>query len=107
MESLSINYKAIFSDIIEKRHSNKRGLCETLLAKKHLSAIDVLELNQRIFGTDKPTESFNQRHRSYSKSDILKILDYQKKHHLNNSQLATHFGLSRNSIAKWKKTFLI
>lgn len=74
-----------------------------ILRKQKLSAIDILELNKRIFGeTGK-----NQKYRSYSKSDILQVLDYQKKYSLNNTQLALHFRLSRNTIAKWKKQFVI
>ena len=96
------DYKKIFSDILEKTYPEKKGLCETLLTKMQLSAIDIVEINQRIFGT----EINNSKHRSYSKSDILKILDYQKIQKLNNSQLAEHFGLSRNTVTKWKKIFL-
>lgn len=100
MESLTINYKVIFSDILEKRHPNKKELCEALLDKKHFSAMDVVELDQIIFDKNKSTEASNHRLRSYSKSDIIKILEYQKKNRLNNSQLANHFKISRNTIAK-------
>ena len=34
------------------------------------------------------------------------MLKYQEKHHLNNSQLALYYKISRNSVAKWKKLFL-
>ena len=60
------------------------------------------KLNEIIFG--KKTE--NQKFKSYKRSDILKILDYQKKYKLNNSQLANHFNISRNTVTKWKKMFL-
>lgn len=33
------------------------------------------------------------------------MLDYQKGNGLNNTGLAKHFSLSRNSVAKWKKYF--
>lgn len=72
-----------------------------------MSAIEIIELNKKIFGIpDKETESENRKHRSYNKSDILEMLDYQKEQQLNNSQLASHFKLSRNTVAKWKKNFL-
>ena len=107
MQNTVINYRQIFKDILEKLYPEKKNICKILLSKKHLYAIDILELNKKIFeNPDKETESQNQRHRSYSKSDILKILDYQKEHRLNNSQLANHFKLSRNSVTKWKKVFL-
>ncbi|WP_330747032.1 helix-turn-helix domain-containing protein [Chryseobacterium sp. CP-77] len=101
------NYQRIYSDIIIRSFPHKRKECEKLLRKQYLSVIDILELNKRIFGTiDKEKEKLNPRHRSYSKSDIVKILNYQKTHNMNNSQIAKHFGLSKNSITKWRRIFL-
>ena len=96
------NYKRIYFDILSKKYPEKKEECNSLLKKQNLSGLDVIWLNKKIFGTDK----INQQHRSYSKSDILIILDYQQKHKLNNSQLANHFKISRNTITKWKKMFL-
>ena len=101
------NYHRIYSDIIMRSFPHKKKECEKLLGKKTLSVIDILELNKRIFGTkDKETGKQNQKHRSYSKSDIVQILDYKKTHKMNNSQVAKHFGLSKNSITKWRRIFL-
>lgn len=101
------NYKQIYRDILAKKFPSKEKECEKLLQKEHLSALDVIELNRKIFGiVNAEVEHFNHRHRSYKRSDILQVLDYQKKHQLNNSQLATHFKLSRNTITKWKKMFV-
>ena len=97
------NYKRIYSDILNKRYPEKKEVCKQIIQKANLSVFDVIKLNEKIFGTN---QSKNQKLRSYSKSDILKILDYQKKNNLNNSQLANHFKLSRNTVAKWKKLFL-
>ena len=94
------NYKRIYSDILKKKYPEKIEYCNSILQKTKLSTLDIIQLNEKIFGSNSP------RLRSYSKSDILKILDYQKKHKLNNSQLANHFKLSRNTVAKWKKMFL-
>ncbi|WP_144282061.1 helix-turn-helix domain-containing protein [Chryseobacterium echinoideorum] len=108
MEKLTPDYKRIYSDIINIKYPNKKAECQILLAKSNLSVFDIIELNRIIFGStkEKDTEKVNQKHRSYQKSDILKMLNYQKKNKLNNSQLASHFNLSRNSIAKWKKMFV-
>ena len=107
MEKSIINYTAIYKDILNKKFPHKKEECQTLLGKRKLSAIDILKLNTKIFGIPhKEMETENQKHSSYSKSDILQMLDYQKKHKLNNSQLAKHFKLSRNTVAKWKKMFL-
>ena len=102
------NYKTIYTDILSKKYPEKKDKCIHLLDKKNLSALDIINLNVQIFGarTSKTHNNSNQRYRSYGKSDILKILDYQKKYRINNSQLANHFKISRNTIAKWRKMFL-
>ncbi len=96
------NYKRIYKDILDIKHLEKKEECKWILRKKELSTMDILELNKRIFG-----ETENQKYRSYSKADILKILDYQQQNQLSNTQLANHFRLSRNTVAKWKKHFLM
>ncbi|WP_317126520.1 helix-turn-helix domain-containing protein [Chryseobacterium nematophagum] len=76
--------------------------------EKELSVLDVIQLNKIIFGpVDKETEEFNQSHRSYTVSSIFQILDFQKKNKLNNTQVALYFKLSRHTVAKWKKKYLI
>lgn len=100
------DYHNIYTDIINKKHPDKKEVCKFLLEKEYLSSMDIIELNKKIFGLhDKQTEVFNQKHRSYEESDILQILNYQKKHKCNNKQLANHFKLSRNTVTKWKKMF--
>ncbi|MCT2406246.1 helix-turn-helix domain-containing protein [Chryseobacterium antibioticum] len=108
MEKLIPDYKRIYNDIIVKEFPDKRNCCMRLLQKESLSVMDIIELNEKIFGSpDKETFAANQRHRSYRKTDILKMLDYQKKNQLNNTQLAIHFKLSRNTVTRWKKSFVI
>lgn len=101
------NYRRIYSDLLNWKFPNKKKICKILLSKEKLSALDVIEINRKIFGTaDQEAEIFNQSCRSYDRSAILKILDYQKEHNLNNTQLARHFKLSRNTVTKWRKVFL-
>lgn len=101
------NYQKIYTDIVNMKYPEKMEDCERLLRKDQLNVQDIMEINKKIFGiTDVKTETFNQRHKNYSKSDVVRILDYQKKNRLNNSQVALHFKLSRNTIAKWKRVFL-
>ncbi|AYZ12861.1 helix-turn-helix domain-containing protein [Chryseobacterium arthrosphaerae] len=100
------NYKRIYSDIIDRKFPHKKAECEKLLGKKMLSAMDIMELNNRIFGTrDKNIKKMNQKLRSYNEADILRILNYQKNHKMNNIQIAEHFGLSRNTMTKWRRMF--
>ncbi|WP_160138489.1 helix-turn-helix domain-containing protein [Chryseobacterium sp. c4a] len=103
---LTPDYKQIYMDILELKFPEKMDRCKSLLNKNHLSALDVQKLNQMVFGTSNKELTGNGKHRSYSKSDILQMLGYQKKHNLNNSQLAEKFNLSRNSITKWKRIFV-
>ncbi|MGV0924517.1 helix-turn-helix domain-containing protein [Empedobacter tilapiae] len=102
-----INYKTLYTDIINDLYPDKILQCQEILNKQDLNILDILELNKLIFGDEhKRNIEVNQKFKSYSKQDILLILDYQKKHNLNNSQLANHFNLSRNTVAKWKKIFI-
>ncbi|MDR3023077.1 helix-turn-helix domain-containing protein [Chryseobacterium sp.] len=108
MSRQSPDYKRIYNDIILKRFPTKERECKTLLSKKNLSMFDIIKLNEIIFGkTNKEALVYNQKYKSYNKQAILEILDFQKKNKLNNSQTANHYNLSRNSIAKWKKIFLV
>ncbi|HJY14210.1 MAG TPA: hypothetical protein VJ304_15555 [Flavobacterium sp.] len=108
MEKSTPDYRRIYSDIIKKKFPQLIEEYSPLLDKKNLSVLDVLEINRKLFGIPRlETARFDQRHRSYSKSDIFEILDYQTKYKLNNSQLAVHFKLSRNTVAKWKKLFMV
>ncbi|MDF2553960.1 MAG: uncharacterized protein K0R77_3235 [Chryseobacterium sp.] len=103
MKKVTPDYKRIYSDIISKKYPSRKLDCTDLLEKSDLSVLDIIELNRKIFGSK--SQQFNQKHRSYKQSDILEILNYQKKHMINNTQLAKHFKISRNTIAKWKKLF--
>lgn len=102
------DYKKIFNDIIEKKHPEKRDCCQSILSKNELSVLDVIRLNNLVFGRSSKDESImNQKYKSYNKKSIIEILNYQKQNRLNNTQLAMHFKLSRNTVTKWKKMFLV
>ncbi|QCX52816.1 helix-turn-helix domain-containing protein [Elizabethkingia sp. JS20170427COW] len=94
------NYKRIYQDIIDMKFPEKQEACSKYLEKDTLSVIDINRLNKMIFGNTNTV--FNQKLKSYSKSDILEILKFQKENKLNNIQTARHFKLSRNTLAKWK-----
>lgn len=108
MENNQPDYKRIYSDILDRMFPDKKEQCMDILNKKIISHLDVIKINTMIFGSvSSDISDFNQRHRFYNKSAILEILDYQKKNRLNNSQLARHFKLSRNTVTKWKKKFIV
>jgi len=100
------NYKRIYEDLLDRKYPHKKEVCKAVLAKEKLNSMDVFLLNNLIFDKETKEEKENdQKYRSYDKTSILKILQYQVKNKLNNTQLADHFGLSRNTLAKWKKMF--
>ncbi|MFC3756779.1 helix-turn-helix domain-containing protein [Chryseobacterium tructae] len=47
----------------------------------------------------------NRRHRCYKEADIQYVLEEQKILGLNDTQIAKHYNISRDTIAKWKKIF--
>jgi DNA-binding transcriptional regulator YiaG len=106
VQNIAPDYRRIYSDIISIKYPERFQDCKILLEKPMLTVLDIIKLDRKIFGSgDESTQVFNQKHKSYSKSDILKILDFQKKENLNNSQTAKYFNISRNSLSKWKKIF--
>ncbi|PKF75437.1 helix-turn-helix domain-containing protein [Chryseobacterium sp. PMSZPI] len=106
MNNKQPNYKKIYTDIILMKHPDKLDTCQGLLEKKEFSTLDVIKLNQMVFGLKESNSiQLSQKHKSYDKSAIMEILEYQKKSGRNNTQVARQFNISRNSLAKWKKLF--
>lgn len=105
-ESMIPNYKNIYLDIISKKFPSKTDTYEKILSKKILSNYDVIVLNNELFSTAE-NQTENQKLKSYTKETILKILDYQKVKKLNITELARHFSISRNTIAKWRKIYIV
>ncbi|RKS97584.1 helix-turn-helix domain-containing protein [Chryseobacterium defluvii] len=100
------DYKKIYTDIIEYKKPEKADVCRRFFEKEKLTALDIISLNNLIFETSEQSDS-NPKFRSYNKQTIFYILDYQKRNNLNNSQLALKFKMSRNTISKWRKIFLV
>ncbi|MDR2238335.1 MAG: helix-turn-helix domain-containing protein [Chryseobacterium sp.] len=106
MKTNEPKYKIIYTDILTKKCPEKMEICHDLLEKSDFSFMDILELNELIFGDNPENRNMNARFRCYSKSDILGILEYQKKNKLNNSAAARHFNLSRTTLLSWKKKLI-
>ena len=105
-EPMIPNYKNIYLDIISKKFPSKTDTYEKILSKKILSNYDVIVLNKELFPNAK-NQTENQKLKSYTKETILKVLDYQKAKKLNVTELARHFSISRNTIAKWRKIYIV
>jgi|SRR5690606_13123093 len=101
--NLAPDYRKIYFEIIERYHPEKRKSCEAFLKKELWTSLDVITVNEIIFGSHKKEVlQFNQSHRSYDQTTVQEILEYQEKHKLNNVQVANMFKLSRNTLTKWK-----
>lgn len=103
------NYNQIYFDLIKIEFPEMLEQYRSLLEnKKTLSVLDIIKLNEAIFGkSDLGVRNQNQKYKAYDKHTIFEILTYQKKNGLNNSQLARHFRLSNHTVAAWKKKFLV
>ncbi|MBD8080918.1 helix-turn-helix domain-containing protein [Chryseobacterium caseinilyticum] len=100
------DYRKIYTDLISKKYPEKMKACSRLLNKKKFGMMDVLSISSILTGDHSRDEvCLNQRHRAYDEKAVREILHYQKVNRLNNIQLASHFKLSRNTVAKWKKLF--
>ncbi|SKB98299.1 hypothetical protein SAMN05660477_02214 [Soonwooa buanensis] len=103
MKKSNVNYRKIYTDILEQKYPEKLEDCKAILSKTELSSLDILCLNEKIFG--KKTHRDNSKLHSYFKDDIVKILEFQKKNCLTVTDLAKHYNLSRNTITKWKRLY--
>lgn len=101
------DYKRIYTDLIAACYPDKEEQCSYILSQNRLSAFDVIKLNKILTSNFEAEHDLsNQNFRSYDRVTILKILDYQKKNKLNNTEISKQFKLSRNTVAKWRKKFL-
>lgn len=102
-----IDYKKLYQDLITHKYPNKIEECRSILEKNKIIGFDILMLQRKLSGNFTREDSISdQRYKSYDTSTIKKILLFQKNNNLNNTQLALHFKLSRNTVSKWKKLFI-
>lgn len=102
------DYKRIYTDLINRKYPEKLDTCEFILKKGELKILDVIKLDTLIFRpANQETGVSDKNHRFYDQQTIIEILNYQRENSFNNRQLADHFKLSRNTIAKWKKIFSV
>lgn len=96
------NYKKLYQDLIKAKYPEKMSECEKYFQKNELLSYDVIAINKIIADNSR---KISNKYKSYDKETIIKILLYQKEKELNNKQTADHFGISRNSVIKWKKLY--
>ncbi|WPO92450.1 helix-turn-helix domain-containing protein [Chryseobacterium sp. HR92] len=100
------NYLKIYSDILEQKFPDKMNECKMFMEKETLSALEIISLNQIIFGSETiSTRGFSSKHRSYDEKSIFEILVYQQENKLSNSEVSKFYKISRNTLAKWRKQY--
>lgn len=100
------NYDKIYKSIIIKLGLYGKKEITYLLNKKDKSVLDILKLNELLFGIQtKEAKKLNHKYRAYDEKTVRYILDYQKHKKLTNKKVAELFGISRTTITKWHKIF--
>lgn len=55
------NYKLIYLDILQSENKETKEKCQLKLLKQDLSVLDIIEINQKIFGVNSKNFRFNQK----------------------------------------------
>src|SRR5690606_26634771 len=62
--------------------------------QKEWNSLEVIKTNEELFAKrSKENLKFNQQHRAYDESSIKKLLEYQKRNKLNNTEMIKQFKL--------------
>jgi DNA-binding transcriptional regulator YiaG len=101
------DYIKIYSDIINNNFPEKRHLLKHFVHKDFLKTIDVIKINQMIFGESKKSKSRNAKHKSYDEKSIEEILKYQKRNKYSNVYIANMYNISSNTLTAWKKKYSV
>ncbi len=91
--------------MITDKYPEKAYRCEHFLKKKELTTLDIISLN--IILCTRDSQQVNQKLKSYDRSAIFEILSYQKQHALTNMATARYFKISRTTLQKWKRIFIV
>lgn len=100
-------YNRLYADMIRDKYPDKADSCAKFIKKKRWIALDVIEINEILFGSSKGKLDIqiDQKHRAYDTESILQILRDQKANKMNNNETTNKYGLSRNTLSKWRKIF--
>src|SRR5690554_7120233 len=85
--NLEPDYVRIYKDLIKMKFPEFLDEFEELLQKEELNFFEITRINKILFGKkNRDQKSLEQKYKAYDKATILKMLRYQKKHGLNNTQ---------------------
>ncbi len=105
-----INYKTLYLDFFRDSEllpkSIKQQLIKKLEEDQILSFRTLIHLNTIITeNTLQPCNKDSACLKSYDRTFIKDVLDFQKKNELSNVEIALRFKLSRNTVSRWRKIF--
>lgn len=110
-----INYKSLYIDFLSDMSITLPLKIRSQLIKKiirvkseHLTTRQITTINNQIENHIIRLNSISFQHfvnSNFDEKHIKFILSYQLEHSLSDNQVSKEFKLSRNTLAKWKKTF--
>ena len=114
---MSYNFNMILEEIVSREEPEiDNGLIiGTLMKSDHLSAgrtnpstFEILEMSEFIAGCSSvPLLNEDYRHRNYDLATIRKVLASMDECGWKIKDAARVFGISRNTISKWRKTYKV
>lgn len=57
------NYRRLFKDILDKKYPDKKPYVLPDLMSSNLTHLEIIHINQLIFGTDKKNNNVNQKYK--------------------------------------------
>jgi hypothetical protein len=101
-----VDYKKIYLSIIEQNFSDMLNNSEVMYKLNNLkTSIDILEFNKYLYELNNQKTDLDFRLKSYMEEDILKILRYQIKHKMSNSEISQKYRISRTTIITWRRRY--
>lgn len=91
-------YQKLYADMIRDKYPEKASCCAKFFKKDTWIALDIININKILFGESE----LDKQHRAYDEQSIMYILQYQYDNSLYNYEVAQEFGISRNTLTKWK-----
>ncbi|MDN3705872.1 helix-turn-helix domain-containing protein [Myroides ceti] len=97
------DYNRIYKDLVESWFPEQKEELVSLISVDITTSLDVIQVNNKLFNKkSKDTQNYNQKLRSYDIPSIIRIVGYQQENFLTIKEISELFGVSRNTVAKWK-----
>ncbi len=97
------DYNRIYKDLVEAWFPEQKEELVSLISVDITTSLDVIQVNNKLFNKkSKDTQNYNQKLCSYDIPSIIRIVGYQQENFLTIKEISELFGVSRNTVAKWK-----